>query len=110
MTNLLFAFCAFCPALIVAVGVPLALGKIPPNGVYGYRTARSLSSPELWYQLNRLAGLSLAGAGLLALAAVCLIWLLLDVSLVTKMMLSMAALTLAALAGVAVPALWGPRS
>jgi hypothetical protein len=48
--------------------LPLALGLIPPNSLYGYRTARSLSSPELWREANILAGwlgLSAATAALL---------------------------------------------
>jgi uncharacterized membrane protein len=32
--------------------IPLLLRKIPPNGIFGFRTARTLSSPEIWYPAN----------------------------------------------------------
>ena len=35
------------PLLMALIFLPLALGLIPPNSLYGYRTARSLSSPDL---------------------------------------------------------------
>ena len=44
------------PVLIALICLPMALGWIGPNPVYGYRTARSLSSPELWFPANQLAG------------------------------------------------------
>jgi uncharacterized membrane protein len=44
------------PVLMALIFLPMALGWIGPNPVYGYRTARSLSSPELWYPANRIAG------------------------------------------------------
>jgi SdpI/YhfL family protein len=46
-----------------AMGVPLALGRIPPNGTYGFRTARTLSSPEIWYAANRVQGIDLCIGG-----------------------------------------------
>ena len=55
------------PLLMALIFLPLALGLIPPNPL-GYRTARSLSSPELWREANILAGwlgLSAATAALL---------------------------------------------
>jgi len=109
MTKVLLALSVFGPALIAALGVPLALGKVPPNGTYGYRTARSLGSPETWYQMNRVAGLTMIWAGLAALATACLVWLLLDVSPEAKVGLSTAALAAAAAAIVVVPFFLGPR-
>lgn len=46
-----------------ALGVPLALGRIPPNNTYGFRTARTLPSPEVWYVVNRVQGIDLCVAG-----------------------------------------------
>lgn len=44
------------PALLTLLFLPLAFGWIGPNPLYGYRTSRSISSSELWYQTNELAG------------------------------------------------------
>ena len=52
------------PLLIMAISVPMILGKIPPNRVYGFRTSSTLASPAVWYPANRVAGWFLfAGAG-----------------------------------------------
>jgi hypothetical protein len=57
------------PALFVIAAVPMALGKVPPNRVFGFRTPKTLSSPEIWYPANRIAGWWMIAAGV---AAVCL--------------------------------------
>jgi hypothetical protein len=44
------------PVLTTALFLPMALGLVGPNTVYGYRTAKSLSSPELWRAANQSAG------------------------------------------------------
>ena len=46
-----------------ALGVPLALGRVPPNGSYGFRTPKTLSSPDVWYAANRIQGIDLCVAG-----------------------------------------------
>ena len=56
-----------CHALFVAVSVPLALRKVPPNPVYGFRTPFTLSSDDRWYEVNawfavRFAALSVVAA------------------------------------------------
>jgi uncharacterized membrane protein len=53
--------------LIALLSLPLALGRVPPNGVYGFRTEASLASAAVWYRSNHAAGvagvvLGLAGA------------------------------------------------
>lgn len=50
--------------LLVALGVPLALGKVPPNPLYGFRTPATQNDPELWYPVNARTGLDLIGSGL----------------------------------------------
>ena len=39
-------------ALIAALSIPLLLRRVPPNGLYGFRTPRTLSSPDIWYPAN----------------------------------------------------------
>jgi hypothetical protein len=52
------------PALMFALGVPLALKLVPPNRFYGFRTSTSFSSLEAWYQINFATGLGMMAAGI----------------------------------------------
>ena len=57
-------------ALFVLIAIPLALRRIGPNVVYGYRSRATLSDPALWYEANALFGRRLIAACLVsALAA-----------------------------------------
>ena len=50
----------FVPCAIIAVAsVPLMLKLVPPNGVYGFRTRRTLADSDVWYRANRFAGCAL---------------------------------------------------
>lgn len=62
----LWATAAGIPALFFAIGLPLALGWVPPNRWYGYRTAATLADPGIWYSVNRTGGLAMMAAGVLA--------------------------------------------
>ncbi len=55
------------PALIVALSVPMVLGKVPPNRFYGFRTPRTLASPDVWYPANRASGIYMIVAGAFSL-------------------------------------------
>lgn len=45
------------PLLLIALlAIPLALGWVPPNWVYGFRTLQSVKSPDVWYAANHRAG------------------------------------------------------
>lgn len=58
----------FVPATIIAVlAIPLALNLVPPNRIYGFRTAHSLADREHWFRINRIAGLALTAASAVAL-------------------------------------------
>lgn len=52
-------------ALISLLGVPLAMGRVPPNPLYGFRTPATQADPELWYAVNARTGQDLVGGGLL---------------------------------------------
>jgi uncharacterized membrane protein len=61
----------FSGALLAVLSVPLIMGKIPPNGLYGFRVKKTMENPHVWYPVNRYGGKWLLAAGLvLALAAV----------------------------------------
>ena len=56
--------------VLILVAIPLALGKVPPNVVYGYRTRTTLSNEDVWYEANAYFGRRLIAASLCgALAA-----------------------------------------
>ncbi len=57
-------------ALFFALGLPLALGKIPPNHWYGFRTTKTLASSQTWYAANQVAGQDLMIAGVVLLLGV----------------------------------------
>jgi uncharacterized membrane protein len=46
--------------VILILGIPLLLGKVPPNSLYGLRTQKTLDDEQIWYQANRFAGATLA--------------------------------------------------
>jgi uncharacterized membrane protein len=49
-------------ALFFIAALPLALGLLPPNRYYGFRTAKALSDKKIWYAVNRVTGLAVMGA------------------------------------------------
>jgi uncharacterized membrane protein len=59
--------------VLAGISIPLILGRIPPNGLYGFRVKKTMENPEIWYPVNTYAGKWLLVAGLsLPLAAVVL--------------------------------------
>ena len=61
--------------VLSVLSLPLVLGKIPPNQVYGFRVPATLGSPEIWYAVNRYAGKWLLGAGTAIVLAAVLFYL-----------------------------------
>lgn len=62
------------PALIIVIGIPLALQMVAPNHWYGFRTPAALSSTELWYGLNRTLGILLILSGSAGLVFSAIYW------------------------------------
>ena len=54
MTRLLIGL--LVPSIVLVLSIPMILGQVPPNGVYGFRTPKTLSSADVWYPANRAAG------------------------------------------------------
>ena len=42
--------------LLIAAGIPLWLGRVPPNALYGVRFASTLSDDGIWYEINARCG------------------------------------------------------
>ena len=55
------------PILLGILALPLRLGKVRPNLFYGFRTPKTMSSPEIWYTANRFAGQWLLAASALTI-------------------------------------------
>jgi hypothetical protein len=43
-------------AVLIAAGVPLLLGWVPPNAWYGFRLPGARFDPGTWYEVNALGG------------------------------------------------------
>lgn len=56
--------------LLAALAIPLWLGKVPPNPIYGVRVPSTLRDPDVWYKTNSHMARGLFATGLItALAA-----------------------------------------
>jgi uncharacterized membrane protein len=53
------------PLLFIALAMPMILGLVPRNWIYGTRTRRTLSSDDVWYPVNRVAGWLLLVVGVI---------------------------------------------
>lgn len=70
MITLMFLF-LLSGLLLVALSIPMIMGKIPPNGLYGFRVKKTMENPDVWYPVNAFSGKWLLAAGIVqALAAV----------------------------------------
>ena len=50
--------------LLSCLAVPLILGRVPPNHIYGFRVRATLRDRKLWYAVNRYAAWRLLVVGL----------------------------------------------
>jgi len=55
----------FVGILEIIVGIPLLLGKIKPNWLYGFRLLKTLSTDEIWYKSNKYVGRDFVVAGII---------------------------------------------
>ncbi len=62
--EILLTLYTFSGLLLAGLSVPLILGKIPPNGLYGFRVPATIENPQLWYKVNAYSGKRLLVVGL----------------------------------------------
>jgi hypothetical protein len=55
---------AIVPLIFAILSVPLALGLIEPDGLYGVRTDATLATHEAWYRINRISGIAGIAGGI----------------------------------------------
>jgi uncharacterized membrane protein len=53
--------------LFMGLGIPLLLGRVPPNMWYGCRTNKTLSNEGIWYAVNRVTGQDTILAGVITI-------------------------------------------
>jgi uncharacterized membrane protein len=46
------------------MSIPFIQERVAPNAFFGFRTSKTLSDPDVWYQANRIMGYDLLIAGL----------------------------------------------
>jgi hypothetical protein len=62
--EILLALYAVSGLVLAGLSVPLILGKIPPNGLYGFRIPATMENSQLWYKVNTYSGKRLLVVGL----------------------------------------------
>lgn len=65
----IFAGSAVTAIALIALGLPLAGRRIPPNWIYGFRLPSLVKDPSLWYPANVYAGRWAIALGLATLVA-----------------------------------------
>lgn len=55
--------------LFCALGIPLILGRVKPNRLYGLRIQATLDNEKVWYPANRQSGKDLLNLGLFLIVA-----------------------------------------
>jgi hypothetical protein len=61
---ILLIFYVAAGLLLCGLAVPLILGKIGPNPLYGFRVQQTLENPAIWYPVNAYSGKALLAVGL----------------------------------------------
>lgn len=86
-------------ALLIALGIPLALGRVGPNRWYGFRVPATLRDQGTWYAVNALAGKDLIATGVILLVLVLTMRSLADISPTASALAFAVALVIGAVAG-----------
>jgi uncharacterized membrane protein len=68
----------FAGILFMGISIPLIFEKVPPNSWYGFRTAKTFSSDQIWYAANQAAGYDLLWAGVAIMIAAIIMGLFFD--------------------------------
>ena len=58
------------PIVLIIAALPMTLGLVPRNWLYGMRTPSSMSSERAWYRQNAIGGIALLLWGLVWLVMV----------------------------------------
>lgn len=67
MTELLVMF-LISGMILVALSIPMIMGKVAPNAIYGFRVPDTMNNPKIWYAVNAYSGKWLLITGLIFMA------------------------------------------
>jgi uncharacterized membrane protein len=59
-------FIGLC-GLFIILSIPLILAKVPPNGLYGFRTRKTMSDTAIWYKANKFLGYAIVLSSIVSL-------------------------------------------
>jgi len=57
------------PIVSILISLPLVLKLVPPNRWYGFRTRKTMSNADIWYEANYKGAVGLIVASVIALVA-----------------------------------------
>ncbi len=57
------------PIMNILISLPLVLKMVPLNRWYGFRTRKTMSNEDIWYEANYKGGMGLTVASVIALVA-----------------------------------------
>jgi uncharacterized membrane protein len=66
---------------MIGLSIPMALGKVKPNRIYGVRLRLTLNDPDMWYKVNSYVGKLLLLCGVVILAATLILYPILGSSI-----------------------------
>ena len=99
MEILLFVYLAG-GLLLGGLSLPMILGKVPPNWLYGFRISKTVNDPQAWYPVNRRMGKWLLATSLIFLLAAVILFFLPGVSVDAYALGCLAAFTVPFIAGI----------
>lgn len=68
-----FVFFLIAGAVFLLIGIPLALRRVRPNLLFGFKAKILSTDADLWYPVNRAAGLVLVYGGMAVLVVALLL-------------------------------------
>ncbi len=79
MTTLLILFVG-SGVLLMLLSLPLLWGKVPPNGLYGFRIRATLDNPSIWYPANKYAAKRMLWSGAAFTVAAVVLYFIPDIT------------------------------
>jgi uncharacterized membrane protein len=89
LTELLVMF-LISGVILVALSIPMILGKVAPNAIYGFRIPDTMNNPRIWYAVNAYSGKWLLITGLISIATCILANFIPNISVDTYSLICMA--------------------
>ena len=74
--HLLLVIYLIMGVLLIGLSIPLMQNKIKPNGLYGFRVAKTMDDPEIWYAVNQHYSYRLFWSGVTCVAASIMLYLI----------------------------------